>query len=58
MLREYYRYRIDICDDVTHGLREEDEMKLGWEMRAKRRLCALVGSGPDTVIWFGGRAVP
>ena len=33
-------------------------MKRGWEMRAGRRLCALVRSGPRTVVRFEVKEAP
>ena len=47
-----------ICATMSRGLGKEDEMKLGWALRAGRRLCTLVRSGPSTVIRFGVRGAP
>ena len=33
-------------------------MKVGWEMLAGRRLCGLVGSGPDPVLRFEVKRAP
>ena len=44
-------------DDVTRA-RQEEEMKLDWEMQAGRRLCGSVGLGPGTVVRFEGKLAP
>ena len=43
---------------MPRGLRQEEEMKLGPEMQAGRRLCGLVGSGPGTVVRFDVMRAP
>ncbi len=37
---------------LSRGLRQEEEMKPGFEMQGVRWVCGLVGSGPVTVIRF------
>jgi hypothetical protein len=38
--------------------RQEEEMKLDWEMQAGRRLCGSVRAGPATVVRFAGKLAP
>jgi hypothetical protein len=44
-------------DDVTAAL-AKNEIKVGWEMREGRRLCAVVGWSPGEVIWFEVMGTP
>ena len=37
---------------MSRGSRQEEQMKLGWEMQAGRRLRGLVGSGPGKAVQF------
>ena len=43
---------------MSRGLRQEEEMKLDWELQAGRRLCGSVGLGPGTVVRFEGKLAP
>jgi hypothetical protein len=36
-------------------VRQEEAMKLDWEMQAGRRLCGSVGLGAGTVVRFEGK---
>jgi hypothetical protein len=42
----------------SRGRRQEEEMKLDWEMQAGRRLCGSVGLDPGTVVRFEGKLAP
>lgn len=43
---------------MSRGLRQEEEMKLDWEMQAGSKLCGSVGLGPGTVVRFEGKLAP
>jgi len=48
----------DVRAMMSRGLRQEEEMKLGWEMQTGRRLCGSVGLGPGAVVRFEGSLAP